>query len=384
MLAITFLPGDAEKTLFQALSGEGSLNVGKIGGESIPFDYFQAARRECYFRYKEYLPSMANDSSTLDSCAYQSIRSIKVAGMIADRVGYSVSVNGIKEELSKQARDIHKQSNTSAGYSPDEVKSADEIYKSLMTSIPLNYRLDSVIAYSLFPNFLNSEIKKTEDEVQKTEEAISTKISFHILAFNDENLLNEIDKKIQIPEEELKKEYENDLKNDKLPKDSKGKVEDYSTRKAFLKNKLKVELKQKKLAELKSNIQNIKNSSKQNTLTEISSMTGSKIEEIRGLPISSLAGFSTPSGKPFKFGTSSAFLKDLTLGEGKKNQVGGPYNDSGQTIYVEFISTDMGDKKEKKETKRDDNSYLVSFYSEIIQVISNANPIYRKIEKQKD
>ncbi|NUM42324.1 MAG: hypothetical protein HUU45_11920, partial [Leptospiraceae bacterium] len=115
MLAITFLPGDAEKTLFQALSGEGSLNVGKIGGESIPFDYFQAARRECYFRYKEYLPSMANDSSTLDSCAYQSIRSIKVAGMIADRVGYSVSVNGIKEELSKQARDIHKQSNTSAG-----------------------------------------------------------------------------------------------------------------------------------------------------------------------------------------------------------------------------------------------------------------------------
>lgn len=385
MLAITFLPGDAERTLFQALSGENSLNAGKIGGESIPLDYFQAARRECYFRYKEYVPSMANDPSTLDSCAYQTIRSLKVSSIIADKVGYSISANGIKEELSKQAREIHKQSNTSAGYAPDEVKSADEIYKSLLSSVPLNYRMDSVKAYGLFPNFLNSDIKKTDDEIIKSEEAANTKVAIKLLAFSDEGLLNELDKKVQISEEELKKEYDNELKNGKLPKDAKGNVEDYKTRKSFLTNKLKVELKQKKLSELKSAVLGLKNSSKPGVLNEIAAMTGTKIDEIRNLSLSSIANFSTPSGKSYKFGTNAVFLKDLTENSDKPGKVGGPYSDSGQTVYVEFISLGLSDKKEKKEFKRDEMSMtLVSFYSEIMQVMSNANPIYRKVEKQKD
>lgn len=77
-LIITFLPGDAEKSFFDVISGRSNLNAGKIGSDSIPMDYFQAAQRDCFFQYRNIAPSLAEDPSTLQSCAFQTIRSLVV------------------------------------------------------------------------------------------------------------------------------------------------------------------------------------------------------------------------------------------------------------------------------------------------------------------
>ena len=55
------------------------------------------------------------------------------------------------------------------------------------------------------------------------------------------------------------------------------------------------------------------------------------------------------------------------------------YEDSKSLLESFFISVDV-----EKEFIDEMNMLLVSFYSEIMQVMSNANPVHRKVEKQKD
>ncbi|MCE9500667.1 MAG: hypothetical protein K8R21_09230 [Leptospira sp.] len=382
MLAVTFLPGDAERNLVQAISGQGDSAAGKIGEEPIPIDYFQAARRDCYYRYKELIPDFANDAENVNSCAYQNAKGLKVSKVIADAVGFSVSELSIKEEISKQARQLHKQS-SSAGYSKEETKSADEIYRSIIQQEPMSYRIDKQTAYELFQKFLQADLKKSEDESKKERDSKGAVISIRFISYNDDELMNSLDKSIQIPEEEIKKDYEAALKAGTLVKDAQGKVESFEKRKQFIVSKLKVDAKQKKLAELKAQIQSIKSAKNVEILQQIAKITGGKIEELRNISFSSLSAIRGADKKVYNFGVSSNFLKDLSDAKFGKDSVGGPYSEVGKTFYVEFSEFKEGALTDKKEIQKDNvRELLGGFFMEINEVISSSYPVYRKTEKQ--
>ena len=111
MLILTLLPGDAEQNMFKILTGQDDYSAGKIGDETIPPDYFQAARKDCYQRYKDYNPNLSNDSSELNSCAYDTIKTFKIYKAIAHSVGYGISDQKLKEIIWEQAKQVHKESN---------------------------------------------------------------------------------------------------------------------------------------------------------------------------------------------------------------------------------------------------------------------------------
>lgn len=217
-LIITFLPGDAEKSFFDVISGRSNLNAGKIGSDSIPMDYFQAAQRDCFFQYRNIAPSLAEDPSTLQSCAFQTIRSLVVTKQIANATGFSVSETGIREELSEEARRIYRESVTGAGYSEEDVRKPEVIYKQILNSAPMQYRVDRKNASSLYDSLLNSDLKKTDGELAVQKESSSARFRLRIVSYTDEQLNKLAEKEIPVSEEVLRVKYENEKKKENCRK----------------------------------------------------------------------------------------------------------------------------------------------------------------------
>ena len=367
MLIITLLPGDLETGFSSILSGRDESKAGEIGKISIPMDYFNAARRECYYRYKNYAPSMADDAETINTCAYQLVRNLKISGMMAEAAGFTVSEMDIKLELSDQARQIYRES-SSAGYSADEVNSPDEIYKQLFRTVPFGYRIDASIAGKLFESFLKSSINKSDSEASLEEESRNARLTLNILTISDEALLNRFDNEITISEEEIKKEFE------KTAKDNPDKK--LENERNFIYNKLKALRKKEKMAEFKTTL---KSEAAKGTLSSIAAISGGKTETINGQSLNSLWALQVGGGK-IELGKNNDFLKDITEKSFGQGKIGGPYTFSDKTLFVEFSGLDIQNQANKAPVKRDDNAYLVnSFLFEINQSLSEQYPIKRNM-----
>jgi len=381
MLIFTLIPNDAEQNFYRMLTGQDSYSAGKFGDETITMDYFHAARRDCYARYKDL---NSTDSSLINSCAYSSIKNLKVTRLIADAVGYGISEEKIKEIILEQAKQIYKESSLGAGYSEDEKASLEEIYRNLLRSIPISYRQDMMISYGLFQDFFNVQLESTEEEKVLEQEAKDLRLNLRYIYFTETDLLNKVGDNIQVSEEELQKEYDTSVKNGSIPKNEKGELPSFEERKPLLFNKIKVEKKQALVSELKTKIQSLKNSENKEILKEISNLIGVKIEELRN---QSLGELSKPSNdkKFYRFATNSGFLKDLVELPLGKGEVGGPYMDGDKILYVEFQNINF--EKEKPHKPQEISRYnsermkIYTFLEEFNQSISSRYPVYRKFEK---
>lgn len=340
MLVLTLLPGDAEKGIIQLITGGNSSSAGTVGSMDIPIGYFQRARSECYYRYKQYLPNMKDNQSIIDSCAYSTVKRLKVAGIIARASGYDISQNYILRELSDEARTLHKQSDISAGYSKEEIRSVEDIYRDLLRRENLPYRKDTTVAYKLMDGFLLSKTKKTDSQTQIEKEASGVKLTLNYVVFSDDDIFNQLDKEITISEEEVKKEYESESKSGKLPKDKDGKPETYEKRKIFLESKLKSEIKRQKLTELKTKLDGLK-SKGETALAEIAKSVGKEIKSVKSISLSEMDNMKNAENKEVSFLSNSNFLKELADIEFGKNKVGGPYKDIDKSIYVEFKAMEI-------------------------------------------
>lgn len=253
-LIITFLPGDAEQSLIGAITGQNSTKAGSVAGRSIPVDYFNAAKRDCYYAYQQYGRDAAQNPEVLNSCAYSAVRELYIANDIASSVGFQVSEISIKREMSKQAREIHKESVSQAGYGEEDSRSLSEIYQQIYRSAPMNYRIDSATRYALFPNFIEQNFKPTDNEVELESEAKRAKISFRLVAISEVNLLNAVEAKINITDAELQKEYDKEKQEGTLSKDPAGNFVSFEVRKPLLLSKLKFDRKRKEVEVWKGRI----------------------------------------------------------------------------------------------------------------------------------
>jgi len=378
MLILTLLPGDAEQNMFKMITGQDNYSAGKVGDETINPDYFQAARRDCYQRYKDYNPNLANDASELNSCAYDLIKSFKVYRVLSESVGYGVSENRIKELLWEQAKQAHKESYIGAGYSEDDKLKPEDIYRNILRSTPMQYRLDYMVSMTL-DRFLISDLPRSASEKILEAEASAAKISFTYLQFSDSDLLSKI-ADIPVTEEEVRAEYDKSIKENTLQKNPEGKLPTYEERKVLLENKLKVEKRQAQLTEIKAKLLTLKNQNSK--IQELAQITGLGTEDIKDMPLSSLS--KPGETRNLGFTRSNAFLKDIgeiSFGSGK---LSGPYSNGENTAYVEFKELKI--QNEPKSDEKNDRiiSNLSMFLMEVNTSLKTIYPVYRKLDKQEN
>ncbi|XDD48833.1 hypothetical protein AB3N59_10275 [Leptospira sp. WS92.C1] len=378
-LIVTFLPGDAEKSFFDMLSGRSSVNAGKIGDHSIPIDYYQAARRDCYFQYRNMAPALAEDPSTLQSCAFQTIRSLVITNQIANATGFSVSETGIREELSNEARKIHRESVNGAGYGDEDIRKPEAIYKQILNSAPMQYRIDRKNAGILYDSLLNADLKKTDGEVAVQKESTTARVQLRIVSYSDEQLSKLAAKDIPVGEEVLRTKYENEKKEGKLPKNSDGKEVSFEERKNFLKSKILLENRAQSQEEWKGKIKVLQG--EPGGLQKIAGLLGTSVQEFRDQSLLNL--WELKSGnQTIRLGNNSQFLKDLTTVSFGDKRVGGPYKDSEKNIFVEFASLEINTSKvntSQGPDLRDNPNLMTGFVMEINQALQEKYPIERRV-----
>ncbi|HNK58591.1 MAG TPA: hypothetical protein PLL86_20435 [Leptospiraceae bacterium] len=380
MLIFTLIPGDAEQNLLRMIIGQDQMTAGKVGDETIPIDYFKAARLECYYMYKQRFPTAADDASMLENCAFNQIKSLKIDKVLANAAGYHVSDLSIKEDISNEARKIHSQSGTSAGYSSDEVRSVDDIYRSILQSVPMHYRQDTAASIELYERFLYTDVKESEEEQKIRSELENVRLSLSYISFSDEELSKVIGEIPQITDAEIQKEYDASVANKTVPMGEDGKPQPLEVRKALIFNKLQSEAKEKKLSELKGKILSAKGAENAN-LGALALIAGVKIADLNKVSLSSIGPQAKENKTELpKFLSGSAFLKDITNQAFGKGKVGGPYTDKEKTFYVEFkdLSIESGNSVGKNVAMNESNSNRTRmFLYEIKQSLGGIFPIRR-------
>ncbi|TGL62158.1 hypothetical protein EHQ58_02840 [Leptospira ognonensis] len=383
MLVVTFLPGDAEQSFIGALTGSSSTKAGSIAGRSVPMDYFNAARRDCYYRYQQYSKEMAGNNELIQSCAFSTTKELFIANDIASAVGFRVSETSIKRDLSLQARQIHKETASQAGYGEEDTRTVDQIYQQILRSTPMAYRLDSATGYSLFQGFLDQKMTPSPAESEIEAEAKSAKVSFRLVAFTEVNLLNQLESKIQISDADLLSEYEKEKKEGNLNKDGNGKIPTFEERKQVLTSKLKFDRKRKDLEVWKKKIQSLVLAD--NALEAISKETSQSIESIAATPLSNLKLLQSPKGTSFRLASDPKFWEELSANPFGKKKVLGPFTDNDKQIYVEFGDLSFspsGPAPKKAENTAEEmmkQNKLLGFFIEINKSLSGEY----NIDKQK-
>ncbi|WCL50312.1 hypothetical protein [Leptospira sp. GIMC2001] len=378
MLIITFLPGDMEQNLIDQVTGRMSTTAGKVGDRAISIDYFNAARKNCYFQYKDYAPQLASNEDLLVSCAFQTIRSVFVAGELADAFGYQVSELAIKREMSRQARELHKQQTNQAGYGEEDIRSAEDIYRSILRSEPILFKKESTTSMSLFNSFMRADLRKTTSEQMIEKEAQLAKFGLRLVSVTDAELMNVVEKELVISDEEIRSEYDKETSAGNTPKDPDGKPLSFDARKAILTNKIRLDKKTKALEDRKSLLRVKKEEGA--SLEELAEAISTKPISLSSLSIGDLSSLSA-GGQVYRLSGDQTFLKDMSeIGFGSK-KIGGPYKDGDKNIFVEFTELRLPDTKAPTVSAAipDDKQMLAGFFQEMIASMSKENPLQRNI-----
>lgn len=382
MLIVTFLPGDLESNLIDQVTGRMSTTAGTVGDRSIAMDYFNSARKDCYFRYKDYAPQLAGNEEMLSNCAYETIRTIYVAEVLAKSFGYQVSELAIKRELSRQARELYKQSSTQAGYGEEDIRSPEEIYKNILRSDPMHFRTEKATALSVFDSFLRAEYYKSGSDQAIQKEAENTKLSLRIVSISDQDLNTLVESSLTISDEEAKKEYDKETKAGNTPKDAEGKPLSFEARKNILISKMRLEKKNRASEDIKTSLKSKRE--KGASLDELAIELKTKPVVISNLSIQDLSSINS-NGQTYRLTQDSAFLQDLSgLGFGSQ-KVGGPYKSNDKTIFVEFTDLKIPETKVEPanlEPKLDESRMLFSFFLEMNQSIGKENPLSRNLRTE--
>lgn len=379
MLIITLLPGDMEDSLMNTLTGKMSTTAGHVGNTPIPIDYFNAARKDCYYRYKEYAPQLATNDDMISNCAFQTLRTVIVGKELADAFGYQVSQLAVKRELSRQAREYQQQAGDQAGYDEEDLRSVEDIYKNLLRSEPILYRVDTTTSMTLFSSFLQSELKKTESELAIENESKGVNISLRLVAFTNSDLMEKVESELNITDEMIRAEYDKETKAGTTPKDEDGKPLSFESREGILTSKIRLDRKSKGLEEKKAELKAIRE--KGASLEEIAANLNVRPISLQNLSIQDLSS-SSYQGQVFHLSQDQDFLKDMSeLGFGDK-KIGGPYQDGDKNFFVEFTGVTLPNSSVTKPSQsvlKDSTALLAGFFMEMNQSIGKEKPLLRNI-----
>ena len=374
MLMVSFLPGESENAFFSSIFNLGSRNAGMIGDRVISTNFFKLTRKSCIYRYEQYGASVSN-SEIINDCAYDTAQSLMIADRISQKLGFDISSRSVREDLSNQASLSHENSLKQAGYSSEDVLSAEEIYKRMITQLPLDYRIKEKKVSAFYNDFLVSPLEDTKSQLKIKEDMETLTFDLDLLYISNKVLNDLADTRIDTSKETLMKMYEEELKS---KKEDDTKSPTFDEREEFLKRKKLLQERNTKVDELKTEIKQMISTADFYTLKN--TFLGSKQLNVNE-SLTSFWNLSIDETKNINLGKNNNFIKDIINFEGDKLK--GPYNLENGLVLVYYkkitrLSEQAPKKEDDKSAAMSENTNSFVVVGSIYQYFTKKFPIYRQ------
>ncbi|EQA36118.1 hypothetical protein LEP1GSC047_3332 [Leptospira inadai serovar Lyme str. 10] len=370
MLIFTLLRSDVEQAGMDMLTGKANIKAGKIGGKDVPMDSFNAGRRYCYQIYQGQIPD-----SQLGECAFMILKGMFVANTIANSLGYSVSEELIRQNLWEEAQKRVKLSYRGAGYSDDEVEKPDQVYRQFLKEAPMRFRIEAAVQGSIQANLLQSDLRKTDDELRVQSEASTARVDLNALVYTEEDLTKLANQNVEPTDLQLRELYQKEITDSNAPKGKDGKIPSFEERKSILRGKFLIEARKSAIENLKAKIKTLQ--SEPNGLGKVAALFGTGTVTIRDKAFADLKSVASSKGS-FSLLSDKRFFQDLTSQAFGQKKSLGPYKDADKYALVEFVAVRFGKPETSTVLRIRDSSVLLNgFLSEIPQSVAEEMTVER-------
>ncbi|EPG75683.1 hypothetical protein LEP1GSC058_0565 [Leptospira fainei serovar Hurstbridge str. BUT 6] len=370
MLIFTLLRSDVEQAGMDMLTGKANIKAGKIGGKDVPMDSFNAGRRYCYQIYQGQIPD-----NQLGECAFMILKGMFVANTIANSLGYTVSEELIRQNLWEEAQKRVKLSYRGAGYSDDEVEKPDQVYRQFLKEAPMRFRIEAAVQGSVQANLLQSDLRKTDDELLVQSEASTARVDLNALVYTEEDLTKLANQNVEPTDLQLRELYQKEITESNAPKGKDGKIAAFEERKSILRGKFLIEARKSAVENLKAKIKTLQ--SEPDGLHKVAALFGTGTVTIKDKAFADLKSVASSKGN-FSLLSDKRFFQDLTSQAFGQKKSAGPYKDADKYALVEFVAVRFG----KPETStvlriRDSSVILNGFLAEIPQSVAEEMSVER-------
>ncbi|TGK05549.1 hypothetical protein EHQ53_18190 [Leptospira langatensis] len=369
MLVIMLLKPDVEQAGLDMLTGKANISAGRIDGSDVPMDFFNAARRQCYM----YFGGQGSEGQ-LAECAFMILKRFYILNKLARGIGYTYSEEGIRQALWDEAQKNSKNSYRGAGYSEEDLKKPEQIYRQLLQEAPIRFRIEATVQQNVQQNFLQTDLRRTDGELEVQSEASGAKIDLDAVVYSEDDISKLAEQSLEPSEAQLQELYQKEIADPNSPKGKDGKPIPFEERKTVLKGKYKVEARKNALESVKAKLIALQN--EPDGLQKIAKFLGKAPISLRNRPLSDLKKMS--SGKDnFSLLADSKFLQDLsTPGLAQKKNIG-PYRDGDKYAIVAFSKLQFGAPDPSFLRIRDSASVVSGILMEIPQSLENEITVER-------
>ncbi|TGL58518.1 hypothetical protein EHQ64_18400 [Leptospira sarikeiensis] len=370
MLAFMLLKSDVEQAGIDMLFGKGNITMGSIDGQNVPIDSFHAAKRFCIQMYQ----GQGSEALWAD-CAFQTLKGQYIFRKIGNSVGYTLTEESEKQALWEDAQRASKNSFQGAGYSEEDMRKPEEIYRQYLQQAPLRFRIDYKVSQFLFQGFLPSELRRTDGELNILSEASGARVDLDTVLYTEEDLVKASERNLEPTDQQLKELYEKESLDPGTLKGKDGKPIPFEERKAVLKSKFLLDARKNSLESLKAKLVALQNEA--DGLQKISALVGKPTVSLRNKSLSELNKINI--GKDvFSLSADKKFLQDLSLPglfTQKKNI--GPYRQGEKYAIVSFSGVKLGNPDPGFLRTRENSSFTTAILMEIPQSLEESIKIER-------
>ncbi|TGM94558.1 hypothetical protein EHR05_00440 [Leptospira licerasiae] len=369
MLIIMLLKPDVEQVGIDMLAGKASITMGSIDDQSVPIDSFNAAKRFCIQMYQ----GQGSESLWAD-CAFQSLKGQYIFRKIGNSVGFTISEESERTALWEEAKRVSKNSLQGAGYSEEDLKKPEEIYRQFLQQAPLRFRIDYKVSQALFQNFLPTEIRRTDGELNVLSEASGARVDLDAVLYTEEDLVKASERNLEPTDAQLKELYDKESLDPNTLKGKDGKPVPFEERKTVLRSKFLLEARKNSLESLKAKLVSLQN--EPDGLQKIATLLGRQTVSLKNKSLSDLKKISV--GKDvFSLSSDKKFLQDLSLpGLTQKKNIG-PYREGEKYAIVSFSGVKLGTPDPSFLRTRDNGSLLTAILMEIPQSLEESIKVER-------
>lgn len=369
MLIIMLLKPDVEQVGIDMLAGKASITMGSIDDQSVPIDSFNAAKRFCIQMYQ----GQGSESLWAD-CAFQSLKGQYIFRKIGNSVGFTITEESERTALWEEAKRVSKNSLQGAGYSEEDLKKPEEIYRQFLQQAPLRFRIDYKVSQALFQNFLPTEIRRTDGELNILSEASGARVDLDAVLYTEEDLVKASERNLEPTDIQLKELYDKESLDPNTLKGKDGKPVPFEERKTVLRSKFLLEARKNSLESLKAKLVALQN--EPDGLQKIATLLGRQTVSLKGKSLADLKKISV--GKDvFSLSSDKKFLQDLSLpGLTQKKNIG-PYREGEKYAIVSFSGVKLGNPDPSFLRTRDNGSLLTAILMEIPQSLEESIKVER-------
>ncbi len=334
MLIIMLLKPDVEQAGLDMLTGKANISAGKIGGEDVPMDFFNAGRRQCYMYF-----GGQGDPAQLADCAFMVLKRFYILNKVARAVGYTFSEESIRQSLWEEAQKNSKNSFRGAGYSEEDLKKPEQIYRQLLQEAPIRFRIEAAVQQTLQQNFLVTDLRRTDGELEIQSEASGAKIDLDAVIYTEEDLSKLAELNLEPTDAQLNELYQKENLDPNTPKGKDGKPIPFEERKVVLRGKYKVEARKNALESTKAKLISLQNEA--DGIQKIAKLLGKNTQVLRNRSLSQLSKIS--EGKEtFSLIADKRFFQDLTVQGATQKKNLGPYRDGEKYAILSFSGIRFG------------------------------------------